>query len=168
MSGSTVLKMSLLRLENAVFGTVDSGTVDSVCGELDQVTASRFRELAKVQLELDGLRTECRTLHLRRDALLAEISGLSLEIEEAKEKIEEGNEQGSLLRVEKMALEKKHVEITKLWENIQRFQNGNLAKDFERKMLEFTELMHKIEVIQDRFEEELNPESVEEGREDSV
>lgn len=142
-----LLRRRLKRLEHAACQI----SVDDEALRSEVVIKSA--ELERLACEMECMRSECAGLGRRRDELLAELTGLQLELEEAKETIEFGKERQTLCRAEVQRLEKEREAAQVIWDRIEVFKNGKMAVAYDEKRLEYEKLERELEVLRERVYE---------------
>lgn len=140
------LRLRLKRLECATF---QMATEEKLNDEM----AMKAAEVERAGIEIDCLQSECAVLRQQKAELVAEVSGLQAEAEEARDAIDEGKEQRTLCRAEMHRLEKEREAVQRIWDRIESFRNGKLARDYDEKRLAYERLEREMEILEERVHE---------------
>ena len=141
------IRLRLKRLECSVFMTSNEAV------NVDDAVVAAASELERLQTIIQSTQAEYESMRVRKSDLLADISGLRADLEEANDIIEAGRNQRNLCLMEMNRLEKEREMGNKIWKTIQQFKNGGLASEFDKKMQERERLEKEIEAMEERLED---------------
>jgi chromosome segregation ATPase len=142
------LRLRLVRLECATLRSADD------VGVVNEAMAAAVSELEQLKSEADAMRVEGTALRGRKEVLIAELRGLQMEVEDARDLIDESREKRSLCKAEVQCLEKERERAERAWDRVQSFLGGQMGVDFSRMEQECQALERKLEALQQRVREE--------------
>lgn len=144
------LRRRVRQLECAAFTTAEEA----------EATSSVSRELVDALARLDDarregerLRAECVRLQSRRDGLQVSVTELLAELQDANRTIDSVAERRALCQAELDTLARERESVQQIWDRIDRFMSGAMARDYEHKRLELERLEREMAALHERMDE---------------